>query len=93
MTATTGFIFLYRLCKPFNLLRGGLLIFLISLFVYILLFHFDFFDLSQVNAGTMLLYIVFSICSVYIFDKLNMVVRLILNKFDRDKKISRFRNA
>ena len=28
-------------------------------------------DLNQVNNGTMLLYIVFAICSVYIFDKLN----------------------
>ena len=93
MTATTGFIFLYRLCKPFNWLRAILLIFLIGLFGYVLLFHFEFFDLDQVNSGTMLLYVVFSICSVYIFDKLNMVVRIILNKFDREKKIKRFRKV
>ena len=86
MTATTGFIFLYRICKPFNLLRGCLLVFLISLFVYLLLYHFTFFDLSQVNAGTMLLYVVFAICSVYIFNKLNLVVNFILNKFDKDYK-------
>lgn len=86
MTATSGFIFLYRLCKPFNLLRGSLLIFLISLFVFILFRYNDFFDLSQVNSGTMLLYIVFAICSVYIFDKLNLVVDFILNKFDKDYK-------
>lgn len=86
MTATTGFIFLYRLCKPFNLLRGTLLIFLISLFVFMLLRYNDFFDLSQVNSGTMLLYVVFAICSVYIFDKLNLVVHFILNKFDKDYK-------
>lgn len=89
MTATTGFIFLFRICKPFNLLRGGLLVFLISLFVYMLLRHFDFFDLSQVNSGTMLLYVVFAICSVYIFDKLNLVVDFILNKFDKDYKTDR----
>ena len=86
MTATTGFIFLYRLCKPFNLLRGGLLVFLISLFVFMLLKYNDFFDLSQVNSGTMLLYVVFAICSIYIFDKLNLVVHFILNKFDKDYK-------
>ena len=86
MTATTGFIFLYRICKPFNLLRGCLLVFLISLFVYLLLRHFTFFDLSQVNAGTMLLYVVFAICSVYIFNKLSLVVHFILNKFDKDYK-------
>lgn len=86
MTATTGFIFLYRLCKPFNLLRGGLLVFLISLFVFMLLRYNEFFDLSQVNSGTMLLYVVFAICSIYIFDKLNLVVHFILNKFDKDYK-------
>lgn len=89
MTATTGFIFLYRICKPFNLLRGCLLVFLISLFVYLLLRHFTFFDLSQVNAGTMLLYVVFAICSVYIFNKLSLVVHFILNKFDKDYKTNK----
>lgn len=89
MTATTGFIFLYRLCKPFNLLRGSLMVFLISLFVYMLLFQFKFFDLSQVNSGTMLLYVVFAICSVYIFDKLNLIVDFIINKFDDDYKIGK----
>jgi cation-transporting ATPase E len=83
MTGTTGFIFLYRLCKPFNLLRGALLITLISIFIYMVLFQFKFFDLNQINAGTMLLYIVFAICSVYIFDKLNLIVKVILNKFDK----------
>ena len=86
MTATSGFIFLYRLCKPFNLLRGGLLVFLISLFVFMLLRYNEFFDLSQVNSGTMLLYVVFAICSVYIFDKLTLGVNFILNKFDKDYK-------
>ncbi len=89
MTATTGFIFLYRLCRPFNLLRGSLMVFLISLFVYMLLFQFKFFDLSQVNSGTMLLYVVFAICSVYIFDKLNLIVDFIINKFDDDYKIGK----
>ena len=86
MTATTGFIFLYRLCKPFNILRGSLLVCLISVFVYAIFNHYDFFDLNQVNNGTILLYIVFAICSVYIFDKLNIVVGFILKLFDKDYK-------
>ena len=86
MTATTGFIFLYRLCKPFNWLRRILLTSLVTVFIYILFRHYAFFDLNQVNNGTILLYIVFAICSIYIFDKLNLIVHLILNKFDKDYK-------
>ena len=92
MTATTGFIFLYRLCRPFNILRGGLLLFLIIIFIYMLFRHYAFFDLNQVNDGTMLLYVVFAICSVYIFDKLNLVVHFILNKFDDDYKSAKISN-
>ena len=83
MTATTGFIFLYRICRPFNLLRGTLFVSLVGVFVYMILYHFTFFDLSKINSGTMLLYVVFAICSVYIFDKLNLIVGLILDKFDK----------
>ena len=86
MTATTGFIFLYRLCKPFNILRGTLLVILVATFIYMLFRQYEFFDLNQVNDGTMLLYIVFAICSIYIFDKLNLVVHFILNKFDSSYK-------
>ena len=87
MTGTTGFIFLYRICKPFNLLRGTLFVSLITVFIYMIFRQYTFFDLKQVNNGTVLLYIVFAICSVYIFDKLNIIVGLILNKFDKDKVI------
>ena len=86
MTGTTGFIFLYRLCKPFNILRSVLLVSLISIFIYMVFRQYKFFDLNQINNGTILLYIVFAICSVYIFDKLNLVVKFILDKFDKSTK-------
>lgn len=84
MTGTTGFIFLSRLCRPFNLFRGCLFGFLIALFSYIVVFQYDFFDLSQINFNTILLYIVFVICSVWIFDKLNRGVDFLLHKLDKD---------
>ncbi len=87
MTGTTGFIFLFRLCRPFNLLRGSLLVFLIALFIYILMFWYDFFDLSQITFSTMLLYIVFAICSVYIFDKLNRFVSFIVRKISKESEL------
>lgn len=83
MTGTTGFIFLSRLCRPFNWFRGLLFAFLVLLFTYVVMFQSDFFDLSQVNFNTILLYIVFSICSIWIFGKLNLGTELVLKWFDR----------
>jgi len=80
MTGTTGFIFLARLCKPFNIFRGCLFGFLVLLFTYVVMFQNDFFDMSQVRFDTVLLYIVFAICSVWIFGKLNSCVNLLLSK-------------
>lgn len=84
MTGTTGFIFLFRLCKPFNTLRASLVTFLIALFIYILIFWYDFFDLSQITFNTVLLYILFAIASVHIFDRLNTFVKYIVGKFDKE---------
>ena len=87
MTGTTGFIYLFRLCKPFNFFRGGLYVFLVTLFTYVVMFQSDFFDLSQVNFNTVILYIVFAICSMWIFDKLNKIIDIILKKLDSEYEV------
>ena len=84
MTGTTGFIFLSRLCKPFNLFRGCLFGFLMLLFIYIVMFQSDFFDLSQVTFNTILLYIVFMFASMWIFERLNAITDFVLKKLDKD---------
>ena len=84
MTGTTGFIFLSRLCRPFNLFRSCLFGFLVVLFTYVVIFQSDFFDLSQVTFDTVLLYIVFIFASMWIFDKLNAITEWILTKLDKD---------
>ena len=87
MTGTTGFIYLYRLCKPFNWFRGILFGFLVLLFTYIVMFQNNFFDLSQITFNTILLYIVFAICSIWIFDKLNKGIDILLKKLDKDYEV------
>ena len=87
MTATTGFIFLFRICRPYNWLRLTLLIFLILIFSYGVMFQYEFFDMSQINFNTCILYIVFYICSIWIFDKLNNIVHYIISKFDDGYKV------
>lgn len=87
MTGTTGFIFLSRLCKPFNLFRGFLFTFLILLFTYVVMFQYEFFDLSQINFNTIILYIVFAFSSMWVFDKLNKVTDFILKKLDKSYEV------
>ena len=90
MTGTTGFIYLYRLCRPFNWFRGVLFGFLITLFTYVVMFQSDFFDLSQVNFKTILLYIVFAFSSMWIFDKLNRGIDFVLKKLDKDYEVRNY---
>ena len=84
MTGTTGFIFLSRLCRPFNLFRACLFGSLVLLFTYVVMFQSSFFDLSQVTFDTILLYIVFMFASMWIFDKLNVITEWLLRKLDKD---------
>lgn len=80
MTATTGFIFLFKLCKPFNVLRASMITILIGIFIYALLFLYDFFDLTSITFSTVLLYIVFGAASIQIFTRLDSFTEYIINK-------------
>ncbi len=83
MTSTTGFINLFRMSRPFNWFRGLLYFVLLSIFIYVILYQSAFFYLSQINFKTILLYTVFAICSIWVFDKLNNITAFILKKFDK----------
>ena len=82
MTATTGYIYLFRVCRPFTPIRIAMIVILLSVFIYGILFQYNFFDLNQVTFKTVLLYIVFYICSIHIFDKLNDLLIKITNKVE-----------
>ncbi len=84
MTGTTGFINLSRICRPFNTFRTILYTVLLSLFLYVIVYHSSFFYLSQINFNTVLLYSVFYICSIWVFDKLNIIVDFVLKNFDKE---------
>ena len=87
LTGTTGFIFLYRICKPFNLLRISLYLFLIIGFTYGVAFQYEFFDLGKINNQTILIFVVLFICSKTIFDKLNYYVGIFLDKVEQKYNI------
>ena len=80
LTATTGFIFLNSICKPYNILRGLLMTILILGFGYCAIFQYNFFNISYVNENTILVFIVLFICSLFIFEKLKKLIDYILVK-------------
>ena len=80
LTATTGFIFLNNICKPYNILRICLMAFLFIGFSYCAIYQYSFFNISYVNRDTILIFIVLFICSMYIFDKLKALISYILKK-------------
>ena len=82
LTATTGFIFLYRICRPFNFLRTALFFFLLAGFTYCSIFQYEFFNISVITEETLLIFIVLYICSMYVFDKLNHLSIYFFHKID-----------
>ncbi|MBQ3021272.1 MAG: HAD-IC family P-type ATPase [Bacilli bacterium] len=80
LTATTGFIFLNNICKPYNLLRGMLMTILLIGFGYCAIYQYEFFNISYINNETILIFIVLFICSLFIFDKLKTFTNYILKK-------------
>lgn len=77
LTGTTGFIHLYKISKPFNLLRGFLFAFLLLAFLYGVIFQYSFFDLSSMNLQIALILFLLIIFSANSYDFLhNILFRL-----------------
>lgn len=81
LTGTTGFIHLYKISKPFNLLRGFLFAFLLLAFLYGVIFQYSFFDLSSMNLQIVLILFLLIIFSANSYDLLhNILFRLTVSR-------------
>lgn len=80
LTASTGFIFLNSICKPYTWSRGFMFGILLIAFLYCAFFQFDFFSMGMFNSDTLLIYVVLFICSLFIFDKLKILSKYLLKK-------------
>lgn len=89
LTGTTGFIFLYKLCQPFNVLRTCLFIFLICGFTYGATVQYSFFNMSEMNLQMAIIFSVLMICSFYIVDKLDKLVTYVLKKITKEKELDK----
>ena len=81
LTGTTGFIHLYKISKPFNLLRSSLFVFLLLAFLYGVIFQYSFFDLSSMNLQIVLILFLLIIFSANSYDLLhNILFRLTVSR-------------
>lgn len=85
LTGTTGFIHLYRISKPFNLLRGTLYIVLLLGFIYGIMFQYEFFNLVAFNLRIALIFFLLVVFSVNAYDLLHKFINLITKLFEHDK--------
>lgn len=89
LTTITGLIYLYKICKPFTWLRGGLFFTMLFGFIYCLLFQYEFFNLLPISTVSALIGFVLVIDSIYIYKKLNLIISKIFNKLDSTIEIER----
>lgn len=79
LTGFTGFILLYRLCKPFNIIRSILLSCLISIFCLCILGMRNLFVLSSLTPYMLMLILILTILSYIIFNvMMNLVEKYII---------------
>lgn len=80
LTSITGFIYLFKICKPFNTYRISLYIFLLIGFISCSYIGHDFFNISSLNLKTIIICITLSMCSIFIYKFLNKLCEKIILK-------------
>ena len=86
VTGTAGFIHLYNVSKPFNVLRTVLFIILLSTFIYGAFFQYEFFNLSELNLQIGLILFLLIIFSVHAYNMFQYILYLITKKFFSKKE-------
>ena len=87
LTGTTGFIHLYRISKPFNILRGTLFTVLLLGFIYGIMFQYEFFNLVAFNLKIALIFFLLVVFSVNAYDLLYKFLNLITKLVNKEKII------
>lgn len=80
LTATTGFIHLYNVCRPFNKLRIALFVSLIIIFTYASLFLNEFFNISHFNLQIAIIFFLLFFFSTQLYFNLKRLIDYFLKK-------------
>lgn len=82
LTAITGFIYLYKICKPFTWIRRALFTIMLGGFIYCVIFQYSFFNLTPITPVSALIAFVLSIDSLYVYKRLNYFLSKLFHKLD-----------
>ena len=88
LTGTTGFIHLYQISKPFNILRTILFIILLSGFLYGSLFQYSFFNLVGMNLQIALIFFLLVVFSVNSYKLLYKFIAFITKIWNEKKMVN-----
>lgn len=80
LTGFTGFTLLYRLCKPFNLIRFILFISMLSLFVFQIIGFRNLYSLTSLTLNMILVMSILMVITYFITKVLNDVVKKLIDK-------------
>lgn len=80
LTGFTGFTLLYRLCKPFNLIRFILFISMLSLFVFQIIVFRNLYSLTSLTINMILVMFILMLITYFITKFLNDFVKKLIDK-------------
>ena len=80
LTTLTGFIFLIRICKPYNILRVTLITSLIIIFTYCVVYQGEFFSLVKLTKDSTIIFLMLSLCSIFVYNVLHDTSIYLFNK-------------
>ncbi len=87
LTCMIGFIYLFKICEPFNGYRKALYAFLIIGYSICALFGHDFFNISDTSITSVIIFVILSILSVFIYKLLDFyITKLIYKKHQNNEK-------
>ena len=82
LTTISGLYYLFKICRPLNIYRGGLFFTMLGGFLFCLFFQPAFFNILPLDRVSLLITFVLAIDSFYIYKVLNYLVTYIFHKFD-----------
>lgn len=89
LTTMTGFIFLMKLCKPYNLLRASLVTFLISIFLVACFFYSDLFNISRLTLDHLVVLTMLTLASILVYLVLEELSNYIMERLELNKKLDK----
>ncbi len=93
LTGYTGFTLLYRLCKPFNLIRFILFISMLSLFIFQIVVFRNLYSLTLLTINMIIVMLVLMVITYFITKFLNDLIKRLIDKKLREDNCEKNNNC